>query len=216
MFVTDPAEQTTALTNVVLALVSFGATISLYPLRKLDTWKVMLWCWSLIVLGLGAVTGAIVHGLLLPALLFEFLWIFVYLFLGLAVALFVINAVNEGWGQQISRRLFPIILVIALVFVGLTRLFPSTFLVFILYEGIAMLCALGIYTWLLVTRRKPGGALIVAGILVTITAAIVQSTNLQITVIWLFDHNGLFHIIQTAAIILLAAGVRQSVLSAKR
>jgi hypothetical protein len=48
------------------------------------------------------------------------------------------------------------------------------------------------------------------GILITIAAAGVQAGKLfAFTLIWPFDHNGAYHLIQMAGIVLIVAGLRK-------
>ncbi len=72
-----------------------------------------------------------------------------------------------------------------------------------------MLVALALYGRLALTRRLPGAWLMVGGIVLTIVAAVVQATQLvSFTLIWPFDHNGVFHLIQIVALPVLAVGLR--------
>jgi hypothetical protein len=49
-----------------------------------------------------------------------------------------------------------------------------------------------------------------AGVALSLAAAAVQVSPLSLRLGVRFDHNGLFHLIQIAGVVLLAAGVRQS------
>ena len=62
--------------------------------------------------------------------------------------------------------------------------------------------------------RVPGAGSVAMGILVTLAAAAVQASRLipSITLIWTFDHNGLFHILQMVGLVLIVLGLRISVL----
>jgi hypothetical protein len=49
------------------------------------------------------------------------------------------------------------------------------------------------------------------GIALSIIAAVIQATgSIGFTLIWEFDHNGVFHLVQMPGIVLLAAGVIES------
>lgn len=91
-------------------------------------------------------------------------------------------------------------------FFALTELFNGIFIVFILYEAIVMLSALLIYAFLACSHHQPGAAVISVAILINLLAAGVQSSDLSITLLLPFDHNGLFHLIQIVGIGLLALG----------
>ena len=77
------------------------------------------------------------------------------------------------------------------------------------YEAIAMLLALIVYGRLALLGQ-PGAALLTAGVLVTLVAAAVQQTDLSVTIIWPFDHNGIFHLVQMPGLALMVLGVRRS------
>jgi hypothetical protein len=70
------------------------------------------------------------------------------------------------------------------------------------------------YHWLSLIRQRPGAGLMTAGILVTLAAAVIQATRLvpQISVVWTFDHNGLFHIVQMLGVVLIVSGLRAAIL----
>ena len=58
-----------------------------------------------------------------------------------------------------------------------------------------------------------GALLIATGVLVSIIAAGIQaSNNVSVTIVFEFDHNGIFHIVQILGIILLVAGIKFSLL----
>jgi hypothetical protein len=165
------------------------------------------------LLALGSILGVLVHGFKLAPTIHDLLEFPLYLSLALAVALFAANATYDGWGLSASRRILPFLFIAGCVFSIVAQLIAGDFLIFILYEGAAMLFALGVYLWLVISRRLPGASFITCGILLTIIAAIVQTIHsIAFTVIWQFNNNGLFHLVQMIGILFLVAGVRRSVL----
>ncbi len=211
-FVTVQTELTTAATDACLALLALASATYLYHFQRLNSWKILLWCWIMFLLALGSILGVFVHGFKLSSTIVNLLWYPLYLSLALAVALFVTNATSDGWGLSASRRILPFVLIAGCVFTIVAQL-AGNFLLFILYEGVAMLFALGVYLWLVILRKSPGASLITCGILLTIIAAIVQTIHsIVFTVIWQFNNNGLFHLIQMIGIVFLVVGVRRSVM----
>lgn len=96
----------------------------------------------------------------------------------------------------------------------MAQLIAGDFIIFLLYEGLGMLFALGVYIWLAIYKHQSGAFLITCGILLTIIAAIIQTMHgILFTVIWQFNNNGLFHFIQIIGIVFLVIGVRRAVLS---
>jgi hypothetical protein len=90
--------------------------------------------------------------------------------------------------------------------------YPGIFSLFIVYEVAALVFALGAYVYLTVQAVLPGAGLMAAGILVSIVAAGCQAKkSLVWTFIWQFNHNGIYHLVQVAGLMLLIIGLRWSV-----
>ncbi len=208
-FIDIPTEQTTAVTDAVLALLALVCMLYLYRVGHTDRRKRNIWLAAYGLLFVGAGLGAVAHGFRLSPAAKDALWQPLFLSLGLTVAVFVVAVVYDAWGWSVARRVLWPMLAIGVGFYGLTRLIPGTFRVFIGYEAVAMLFALLVYGWLAYRRRLPGAGWMALGILTTIIAAVVQATEtLALTFIWPFDYNGLYHLIQMAGILLLLAGLR--------
>jgi hypothetical protein len=113
------------------------------------------------------------------------------------------------WGQAVARWVLPLMVVAAFIFFTITQIIPHTFLIFIIYQAIALLFALVVYAWLALTGQLDGASWMVAGIIITILAATLQTNErISFTIIWPFDHNGLYHLVQIVGIILLVVGLR--------
>ncbi len=209
-FTAVPTEQTTAVTDLALAALTLCAAAGVHNHRAADPWKSDVWTWAFLLLGAASLLGAVAHGLVLAPAMVRLLWQPLYISLGMALALFVVGAVHDLLGQSASRRLLPFALGAGIGFFMLTRLLTGDFLLFVLYEAFAMLIALGIYLRLLVIGR-PGAAVMVAGIAITIVAAMIQTrSDIHVSLVWSFDHNGIFHLVQISGVAALMAGLRKS------
>lgn len=210
-----PTELTTAASDVALGFLAIFCAAYLWRIAEYDSWKVGLWCWVFGVLAASALLGAVAHGFTWSTRVWNLLWIPLFLLLGFAVALFVVGATYDWLGQSAARKALPVMVVLALVFFVATRMVSGTFAVFVIYEAAAMLCALAVYGYLAATSDANGMGLMVAGVALSIVAAAVQASQaVSITVIWQFDHNGVFHMIQMIALVVLTAGLRSSLISA--
>lgn len=208
-FIDSPTEQTTAITDLMLAVFSFGCALSVRRRRTADPWKASLWAWAFGLLSLASALGAAAHGLDLSPPAHRLLWQPLTMALGLVIALFVAGAVYDLWGIRVARRLLPVLIAVGLGFFALTQITAGRFFVFVIYEAVAMLLALIIYIRIARDRGRPGAKLMAAGVLITVIAAAFQANpNLELTVIWTFDHNGVFHLIQIAGLAALVAGLR--------
>lgn len=216
-FVEIPTEQTTAVTDAILALLSLAGVLYLAQIGAKDPWKAGLWACAFGLLALAAGSGAIAHGVQMSEAANWRFWRPLNMALGLVVALFVTGVIYDVWGPTQAQTVLPVLLIIGLIFFGLTLLRPGNFLIFIIYEAVAMLFALGVYAWLAATGRLPGAGWLAAGVLVTILAAGVQAgwdgkAN-PLTLIWQFDQNGLYHLLQMVGVVLLLIGLHIGLLT---
>jgi hypothetical protein len=210
-FSSSPTERTTAVTDFLLAIVAAGAIVCLQQPASAQAWKINTWCWAFVFIAVSGFLGAVAHGLELPEVTHRRIWHLINLGLGLAVSVFAIGVVYDLWGIDWAKRLMPYMLAAAIGFFLITRLFAGIFFVFIIYEATAMVFAFAAYGWLALTGQLNGALLMAAGVLVSIIAAGIQaSKNISMKIVFEFDHNGIFHIVQIFGIIFLVAGIRQS------
>jgi len=211
-FIDIPTEQTTAATDALLALIALGAFFVVRRAgREKDRWKTTIWVWAWALLFVASALGAVAHGFKMSQQTNDLLWQPLNLALGLTIAMFVVGVVHDAWGETASRRVLVPMIVVGVAFFVVTRLIPGSFLVFVLYEAVAMLFALVVYTVLAAQKHLVGAWWMAAGILVTIVAAGIQASGaVQVTVVWEFDHNGIFHIVQMVGVALLVTGLRKA------
>jgi len=139
------------------------------------------------------------------------LWHPLNLALGLLVALILVGTVFDVWGESRARGALPIMASLGVGFFIYTVVLPGSFLVFVIYEAVVLVFAVGAYSWLAAKGSLAGAWLMVAGILLSIVAAVVQATKLfSFTLIWTFDHNGVYHLIQMVAVVFLVLGLKKS------
>ena len=72
-----------------------------------------------------------------------------------------------------------------------------------------MAAAIAIYTVVAVRQRMPGAPIIAVAIGLNIVAAALQTSAIHFTVVWPFDHNGIFHLVQIGALLTLGYGFRR-------
>ncbi len=206
---TDKREQTTAVTDLMLAGAALGA---IWRLRTGRGWRARLWQLAFGLLAMSSLLGAIIHGLRLSAATRERLWQPLNALLALVISFFIMLAIGDRWGENVSRRISPALISTAPAFVWISRRFQRGFLTFIIYETVAMTIALAIYTDLAYRHRFPGASKIASGILVTILAAAIQNSSMELHIGDLvFDHNGLFHLVQIVGLLFLMEGARASI-----
>jgi hypothetical protein len=206
-----PTELTTAATDAVLAIMAIAALCLIRRRRAVDPWKVDLWNRLLALLATASVLGAVAHGFDLSRETADLLWQPLYLLLGLVVALFVVAAVRDRFGESAARRALPWMIAAGVGFFALTRMVSGSFVVFIAYEAVAMLAALLLYVDAALRPRVAGAGVMALGVGLNLVAAAVQQSPAELVIAGLpFDHNGLFHFVQMAALIVLTLGVLRS------
>jgi hypothetical protein len=214
-FIDIPTEQTTAATDLLLALLAGACVFYLARIGSArDPFKTVVWYAAFGLLTFAAAMGAVAHGFQMSARLNRILWQPLNLALGLAIAMFVVGVVYDRWGQAAAQRVLPILLAVGVIFFAVTLAIPGSFMVFILYEAVAMLFALVVF-FLIATRGTiPGAWWMVAGVGITIVAAVIQALGTtRVNIIWDFDHNGVFHLVQIAGVLVLTIGLRIALLS---
>lgn len=211
----QPTERTTAATDAILAALAGAAAVHLLTIKEIAPWKTGLWTWIFGLLALAGLLGAVAHGIEnLPKTVYNIVWGLLYLVLGWIVALFAVAVTVDLWGLPTARTLLPPMLVLGLVFFSVAALLSGKFIIFIVYQAAAMWFALVGYLWLAVTGQMTGAWWMVGGILVTIVATALQARGtVRLHLIWQFDHNGVFHLLQMVGVTLLVIGVRASLLA---
>jgi hypothetical protein len=201
-------ELTTGATDALLGFLCIWLTAWIRQPGSGNPWMTDLWSWVFRLLTVSSMLGAIAHGCTLSSALRHVLWQPLYLVLGIDVALFLLAAVADWRGEKTARALVLGAIVTGILFYSLTVILEGDFLVFVLYEAVAMFSALGIYAVLAIRHRTPGAATIAAGIALALVAAALQASSLGFTFIWPFDHNGIFHLLQMPSLWMIACGVR--------
>lgn len=205
MIHSSPFERMTALTDVFLGIL---AAILAAWFGQLAGFKPAVWSWAFGLLAFSSFLGAAAHGLEMSRKTNDRLWQPLNLGLGLALGLFVVGALFDLSGEDAARSALPFMLAAGFIFFLVTVFVPGSFLTFIAYEAVAMLFSSVVYGYLAVNGKLPGAGWMLAGVLVTILAAVVQVIGKAgKPMIWYFDNNGVFHWIQMAGLILIAVGL---------
>lgn len=212
-FIDIQTELTTAVTDLIMAVLSFASVYIIgtrrgqFAIRQ----KAEIWMGAFSALGLAGLLGFFAHGFVMSEALNNALWQPLYLSLGITVALFAAGVLVDLRVAPVPKGILILFIAVAVVFYGVTVVFPGSFLVFIAYEAIAMLFALGAFIYLDFKIPARWTFLMTGGIALSIIAAVIQATgSIGFTLIWEFDHNGVFHLVQMPGIVLLAAGVIES------
>jgi len=214
--INSPTELTTSATDALLAIECIVIIALLLRTAPADRWRTNLWCWVFGLLATASFLGALLHALELPKSIRIALWTPLYLSLGILVLLFIVGAVADWRGKVVAKRLVPWGIGVSAAFLGLTALLGGKFIVFIVYAATILLSALAIYTFLAATHRLQGAVVVALAILLNLAAAAVQASNLSLHLLFPFDHNGLFHLVQILSTAILGWGLHLGMKSAQR
>lgn len=209
MLIDSATEQTTAATDVIIAVL---AVVAFFYLKRTgpDGLRGQLWRTVLLLLAAAGLLGAIGHGLVLGDTVYAAVWLLAYLALALLVASFLLATIRDFAGDRTALRILPVLLVVALAFFSYAMLDPGNFLPFILYELTAMAMSLAGFIRITIKGGLPGATWITAAIAINILAAAIQAEgSAGFTLIWQFDHNGVFHLVQMLGIALLVVGLKE-------
>lgn len=208
MFIEIATEQTTAVTDAIMAVIAIVAALSCKRLGRGQHFGLKVWSWVFMLLALAGILGAAAHGLQMPESLRNLLWQPLFLSLGLLIALFVVAAIQDMFEPRYARRALPIMLILGFGFYGVTLLWPDNFMPFIVYELVAMLLALAGYLYKAIKTQSLSASWLAGGIFTTVVAAGIQASHaVSLTLIWVFDHNGVYHLVQMLAIGFLWRGI---------
>ena len=211
-FISIPPEQTTAVTDLILAAQSMICLLLVRRTAENQGFSFSLWSWVFGLLCFASLLGTIVHGFELAPETMRTLWRPIYFALGLLVALIALAAISHFGHENISRRLLPAGIGIAFIFFAITQIWSDSFLLFVVYEAIMMMFALALYVRCIgCPIRYRGAGFLAAGVLLTLIAAAVDTqSTLRLQFVWAFDNHGIFHLIQMLGLLIISVGLYRS------
>jgi hypothetical protein len=205
-----PTERTTAATDVLLSLAAAAGIVRLQSVAPAVAWKLHLWSWLFALIALSSALGAVYHGLVLAERTRTWLWRILTVCLSMAISLLGVGVVLDAFGASAAGRVLPVLLLSGLLIYAVSRAFAGLFIVFIAYQALVLILALGVYAGLAVQAVLAGAGWMAAGAAVSLAAAAAQAArSLRVRLIWEFDHNGIFHLLQVGGVILFGMGASQ-------
>ena len=124
------------------------------------------------------------------------------------------SPLSARWrGERVAQRLLPFMLATAAVFYWATRRTNGDFLVFVIYSSGTTIFSLTVHAFL-ARRGLPGAKGVAIGLGVSLAAGLFQASSLSLSLIWQFDHNGLFHLAQLVGLVILIPSLRLLLLTA--
>ena len=206
-----PTELTTAASDLVVASAALVAAASLRRRGRPRSVAAGWWLASLLALAAAALGGAAYHGVVLTDALAATLWRVTTLALAATVTTFALGVLVDWRGPNAARRALPLLVALVVAATVAGELSGGSFLPTVLLEGAVMLPTLAICLYRSATQRQRGPAALAVGLVVTLVAALLQSLGIgAFSLVWPFDHNGLFHLIQLVGLTPLVIGMHWS------
>lgn len=203
----SPTELTTGATDALLAIECAVIVVWLSCTVTADRWRCRFWCWVFGLLGISSFLGGLAHGLQMPGIIRAGLWKPLFLSLGVVVVLFLVGAISDWRGEAPAKRLVSYGIGAGAVFFALTELMTDPLIVFVVCGAGVLTAALAVYTVLAATRRLKGAAVVSLGVFISLAAGAIQVSHVYFHLLFHFDHNGVFHLVQMVGIAFLAIGL---------
>lgn len=200
------SEPTTAITDLILALLALGFSLQLFPLaRRLRQESIRNWGFAFGALSVGALCGAVSHGFApnLSEGAYAAIWRITLYSIGVASYFMVAGTARAALRHRIGSWMIG---VAALKLAG--YLYWSTvrpeFSVAVYDYVPNMIVVLVMGVMLRRRRRDPAGLSLATGVVVSFLAAGIQQSGLALAEY--FNHNDLYHVVQMFALVLFYRG----------
>lgn len=213
MLVSDSVEIVSSVTDIMMAIAGIFAIASTASSSRKFIHKhpkqsrALLWQVTFGMFVVASLLAAANHGLALPQDTLDLIWTITFFLLGTMVGLFAVCLCYDLINPRAALYVLPIAMLVGIGFFTTSLIQGQDYSLFIMYQTSVLLIALLGYLYLAI-KHFNGGWWIVTGISCTILASAVQATELISFVPHIpLDHNGVYHLIQTAAVIMMARGV---------
>ncbi|UCH61605.1 MAG: hypothetical protein JSU77_07235 [Fidelibacterota bacterium] len=194
-------EPTTTITDFILGLEALVLAVVLF-INPQTYPSLPYWIASLACLGIAAILGGLHHGFNRPAS-----YTGVYFCISVLMAALCLAVITDGFGGEIARGFRWPVAGLALVFFLVTRMYPTRILAFTALLAVLLVFALVLYLHLAATRALPGAGFLAAGVATLLIGAAMMLVNVKFTLIWTFDRNAVYHLMQMAGILFFFLGL---------
>lgn len=217
MILTDRAEFTTAITNIVNAGITLIPMILLLKKASERTElksKCLIWFTSFGFFFAVSLLGFIVHGFVWTDKEADILWRILNILISFMLGSYVVAILFETHGPLYLKRYLMINSILAVAFsalrIFLDEKFSMGFMVFIIY---CLLNIIFVSAQLYRSRKEnPHFIWLAAGIVFLVTGSALQTIkSIHFTIIWEFNYNCVYHIFTLIFVILQFIGVMRSI-----
>ena len=200
------SEPTTALTDLLLALLALSFSLQLLPYaRRLRQESIRNWAFAFGALSIGALAGGVSHGFApsLSAATYAVIWRITLYSIGIASFYMVAGTARAAMRHRIGTWFIAVAVVKLAGYLYWTTVRPKFSTA--VYDYVPNMIAVLVMGMMLKRlRRDRAGSWLAAGVMVSFLAAAVQLSGL--TLAQNFNHNDLYHVIQMIALVLFYRG----------
>ena len=194
-------EPTTAITDFILGLETLALALILM-MGKGTFPSLPYWIAAFILLGTAALLGGFAHGLA-----YHRLFILIQANLAALMVILLLATLMDGFGSEVAIRWRWPVIGLAVIFALAAWRFPRHFHIYAAFEGILMVGILAVYLWLALTNAINGAGFIAAGIGITLIAAVLFLKKVHFSLVWTFNHNDVYHLVQMVGVFFLFLGL---------
>ena len=204
-FVESAIERTTAVTDLILAAEFLLFAIVFFKSAS-DKKRAAAWSIPFLLLAAAFLIGAIAHGYQMPEKANRILWLLLAVGSAFGLAHLVSASVGE-WKPAWYKKSVIGMSLIAVIFIGITVKF-SSFTVYVVFIVVTMALVALLNAMCFGKSGNKNHILIIFGAVFTAMASLVQLIkSIHFVMIWEFDYNGAFHLVQILAGIFLGLGI---------
>lgn len=200
------SEPTTALTDLILALLALGFSLQLIPYaRRLRQESIRSWGFAFAALSVGALSGGVSHGFAphLSEAAYAVIWRVTLYSIGVASYYMVAGTARAVLRHRIASWMIVVAAVKLAGYLYWTTVRPEFSLA--VYDYVPNMLAVLVMGILLKRRRRdPSGFWLAAGVVVSFLAAGIQLSGLSLAEN--FNHNDLYHVVQMVALVMFYRG----------
>ncbi|MBR4635055.1 MAG: hypothetical protein IKO51_01655 [Clostridia bacterium] len=209
---TSPPESVTAYTNLIDAIVCPVLILLIAVFGRTDT-RFVLWTVSYSLLFIVSLMGYYVHGFRMSDEKKKKLWVVLYAVMAVLVVSFVAAIYSEIFGSAGLKTAVIVLGGFAALFLIVRLILQNRisygFTVFIAYCALNMLAIIVLLIAHVGACPRLGWFL--AAIFVLVAGTVCQTfKSIRFKCIWLFDHNGVYHLSVLAFMLLAFAGIMRA------
>ncbi|MCJ8329795.1 MAG: hypothetical protein MJH11_07400 [Lentisphaeria bacterium] len=205
-FTSSLTERTTAVTDLILAIEFLIFAIQFYRASKKKI-HVASWAIPFLLLSAAFLTGAIFHGIVKQNQELNVQLKFMMAFLTAFGLAHLVSASVREWQIKIYLKSVIVMSLVSIGFIVVSAK-ASSFNIYVIFIIVSMFLVTRLNMMQFRKSKRAGHLWIILGAILTAIAGLIQlKRDIRFTIIWEFDCNGAFHLVQIIATFILGKGI---------